>query len=170
VTRRAECGAASGGRYRQSAVSLVERIRRPAALAFVVWTFLVWTTRIGNVWRDDELDTGEQVSRTLLALSFTVLALAVVVTLARRTSPRTARLAVDALAAWTIAVWLVRGVGILLADHGLAFKLVHLVLALGSTLLAVAAGAEARRAEAAAGGGPDAPAGPTSRTGTSTRA
>jgi hypothetical protein len=147
-------------------VPSVARPRRPAAVTFVVWTFLVWTTRIGNIWRDEALDTGEQVSRTLLALSFTVLALAVVATLARRTSPRATRIAVDALAGWTVAVWAVRATGILLADHDLAFTLVHLVLAVGSTLLAVWAAREARRAEAAAGPG----AGEATPAGTSSRA
>ena len=32
--------------------------RRPYALALVAWTFFVWTTRIGNIWRDDALDAG----------------------------------------------------------------------------------------------------------------
>ncbi len=57
--------------------------RHPFALALVAWTFFVWTTRIGNIWRDADLDTGEKVGRTGLALSFTLLAVAVVVALWR---------------------------------------------------------------------------------------
>ena len=34
--------------------------RRPFALALVAWTFFVWTTRIANIWRDADLDTGER--------------------------------------------------------------------------------------------------------------
>ncbi|HET6953854.1 MAG TPA: hypothetical protein VFI47_26050, partial [Acidimicrobiales bacterium] len=71
--------------------------RRPFALALVGWTFLVWTTRIANIWRDADLDTGEQVGRTALAVSFTLLAAAVVVALWRR-SARAATITVGLLA------------------------------------------------------------------------
>ena len=71
--------------------------RRPFALALVAWTFFVWTTRIANIWRDEALDTGEKVGRTGLALSFTLLAVAVVVTLWRRL-PQASLLAVGAIA------------------------------------------------------------------------
>ena len=52
-----------------------------------VWTLLVWTTRIGNIWNDDGLTAGEKWGRTGLALSFTALALAVAL---RRVAPATA--------------------------------------------------------------------------------
>jgi hypothetical protein len=130
--------------------------RRRATVALVVWTFLVWTTRIANIWRDADLDTGERWGRTLLALSFTVLAIAVVVALARRLRQATV-VAVGALAGWTIAVWVVRGVGILAADHDLGFQAVHTALAVVSIALAVLAWWETRR-EAAPTAAP-APAG-----------
>jgi hypothetical protein len=118
--------------------------RRPFALALVGWTFFVWTSRIANIWRDEALDTGEKLGRTGLAVSFTLLALAVVVALWRR-APSAALLAVGALAAWTVVVWVVRGVSILLADHDGAFKLVHVVLGVVSIVLAALAWREARR-------------------------
>jgi peptidoglycan/LPS O-acetylase OafA/YrhL len=118
--------------------------RHRSTVALVVWTFLVWTTRIANVWRDADLDTGERWGRTLLALTFTVLAIAVIVALWRRLLQPTV-VAVGALAAWTIAVWVVRGVGILAADHDLGFKVVHTVLAVVSIVLAVLAWRETRR-------------------------
>ena len=110
----------------------------------VVWTFLVWTTRIANVWRDADLDTGDRWGRTLLALSFTILAIVVVVALRRRLTHATVA-AVAALAAWTTAVWIVRGIGILAADHDGGFKLVHTMLAVVSIVLAVLAWRETRR-------------------------
>ncbi len=106
-------------------------------LALCGATLLVWTTRIGNIWRDDELTSGEQWGRTGLALSFTVLALAVVWALVRRSPWR--RLAVLALAGWTLAVWLVRSFGIATGDHDAAFVAVHLVLAAVSITLSVLA-------------------------------
>ena len=110
--------------------------RHRAALALVAFTFVVWTTRIGNIWGDDDLDTAGKVGRTALALSFTLLAVAVLVTL-RRDDRR--RLAVAALGAWTTAVWLVRGTGIVAGDHEVGFKVVHAVLAVVSIALAALA-------------------------------
>jgi hypothetical protein len=118
--------------------------RHRAAAALIAWTFLVWTTRIANIWRDADLDTGERWGRTLLALSFTVLAIAAGVALWRRLLQATV-VAVGALAAWTIAVWVVRGVGILVGDHDLGFKAVHTILAVVSIALAVLAWRETRR-------------------------
>ena len=118
--------------------------RHPATLALVAWTFLVWTTRIANVWRDAGLDTGERWGRTLLALSFTILAIAVVVAAGRRLGGA-AVVAVGALAAWTVTVWVVRGSAILAADHDPGFKVVHSVLAAVSIVLAVLAWRETRR-------------------------
>jgi peptidoglycan/LPS O-acetylase OafA/YrhL len=118
--------------------------RHRAAAALVAWTFLIWTTRIANIWRDADLDTGERWGRTLLALSFTVLAITAGVALWRRLLQATV-VAVGALAAWTIAVWVVRGVGILAGDHDPGFKAVHTVLAVVSIVLAVLAWRETRR-------------------------
>ncbi len=106
-------------------------------LALCGATLLVWTTRIGNIWRDDELTSGEQWGRTGLALSFTVLAVAVTWALVRRSPWR--RLAVLALAGWTLAVWLVRSFGIATGDHDAAFVAVLLVLAAVSISLSVLA-------------------------------
>jgi hypothetical protein len=125
--------------------------RRPFALTLVGWTFFVWTTRIANIWRDDALDTGEKVGRTGLALSFTLLAIAVVVTLWRRL-PQASLVAVGGLAAWSVAVWVVRDVRILFADHEVGFKVVHTVLAVVSIGLAALAWREARRVRPGATG------------------
>jgi len=98
-----------------------------APLLLAGWTVLVWTTRIGNILGDDDLDTGEKVGRIALALSFTALALLIVWAVLTR-SPRR-RLAIVALAGWSVGVWVVRAVGIVGGDHSAAFIAVHLVLA-----------------------------------------
>ena len=117
--------------------------RRPATAALVGWTFLVWTTRIRNIWTDDALTTGEQWGRTALAGSFTLLA---VVVLAGRWQRATwPAPAVQALAAWTTVVWIVRAVGIATADHDAGFVAVHLVLAVVSIALSALAVREGRR-------------------------
>ena len=97
--------------------------RRPAALTLVGWTLFVWTTRIFNVWGDADLGTGEKLGRTGLALSFTLLA----------------------LAAWTVAVWVVRDIRIVAADHDVGFTVVHVVLGVVSIVLAAWAWQEATR-------------------------
>jgi hypothetical protein len=123
----------------------VARGDRRVVLALVVWTFFVWTARIGNIWRDDSLDTAGKVGRTLLAASFTVLALAVVATWRQRRDATPWQLAVLALAGWTTAVWLVRGTSILLAHHDAGFKAVHTVLAIVSIGLSAWAVVSLRR-------------------------
>lgn len=121
--------------------------RRPAAIALVLWTLFVWTTRIGNIWRDAALTTGEKWGRTALAVSFTVLAVGVAVALWRRA--RWQRSAVAALATWTVSAWVVRAVDIAMGDHDTAFVVVHLVLAAVSIALSLLAVREQRRPERA---------------------
>ncbi len=103
-------------------------------MLLVVWTLLVWTTRIGNIWGDEGLTDGEKWGRTGLAVSFTMLAVAVGVAIYRRVTwlgP-----AVRLLAGWTVVVWAVRAVGIATGDHAAGFVIVHLVLAVVSCALA----------------------------------
>ena len=124
---------------------------RPA-LVLSAWTFLVWTTRIRNIWTDESLSIGGQLSRTALAALFTVLALSVVVVWWRSRStgrvPPGAAPLVRTFAGWTIAVWLVRGVQIALADHSGAFVAVHTALAVVSIVAAVWADRSAHRPSA----------------------
>lgn len=112
--------------------------RRPL-LVWSGWTLFVWTTRIRNIWTDQDLETAAQIGRTALALAFTLFA---VVSIAgwwheRRGLPWTfARRWIAAFAVFTTAVWIVRAVQIALADHGAAFIAVHTVLAVISVSLA----------------------------------
>jgi hypothetical protein len=126
--------------------------RHKATVALVAWTLLVWTTRIGNIWRDGDLDAAAKWGRSALALSFTVLGLVVVVALRRPARPRLLA-AVGALAAWTTGVWIVRFAGIVAADHAVGFTVVHAVLAVVSIVLAGVAWRETRRLAASPGGG-----------------
>lgn len=117
------------------------RSRWSILVAFAAWTLLVWATRIDNIWADAALSNGDKVGRTLLALSFVAVAGVLVVVAVRtfRQPPRPADLRmVTAAAAWTVGVWVVRSAGIALADHGVAFIAVHLVLGLLSSALALA--------------------------------
>ena len=94
-------------------------------LTFACWTVVVWGARIRNAVQDDA-----GAGSIALASSFVVLGLLVVAT-------RGGWRPVVALAAWTVAVWVVRAVDItLLSDHDAAFVAVHLVLAVVSVALA----------------------------------
>ena len=110
---------------------------RPFVVALVAWTFLVWTTRIRNIWGDADLSDTEKWGRTGLALSFTLLGAAVLVGMVQRAG--WSDVAVKALAGWTIGVWVVRSVGIATADHAAGFIAVHLALAVVSIGLAALA-------------------------------
>jgi hypothetical protein len=109
---------------------------------FAGWTLLVWATRIDNIWADAVLTTGGKVWRTLLAGSFVVVGLAVAAVAVRTWRAGAGpidRAVVGAALGWTVAVWAVRATGIALGDHDRAFVVVHLALALLSTVLAWAA-------------------------------
>ena len=121
---------------------------RPA-LALSVWTVLVWTTRIRNIWTDDSLSTSGQLWRTAIAVVFTAFAAVTIGAWARarRAGGAAAPLAawIRAFALWTMAVWVIRGVQIGVADHGAAFKIVHTALAVVSIGLAWWADREVHR-------------------------
>ncbi|MEQ1786612.1 MAG: hypothetical protein ABL966_06135 [Acidimicrobiales bacterium] len=118
--------------------------RLPLTIALCGWTLLVWTTRIGNIWGDADLTDGEKWGRTGLALTFTLLVLAVGWALYQRLAWR--GIAVKVLAGWTVGVWISRSVGIATGDHETSFVVVHLVLAVVSIALAVLAVREEARA------------------------
>ena len=106
-------------------------------MGLVIWSFLVWTTRINNIVADDDLSGGGIAARVLLAMSYTVHAVLTIGAL-RRGSEWLLPL-VAGFAAWTTLVWIVRGVQIALNDHDPAFIAVHVVLAVVSIALAVLA-------------------------------
>lgn len=104
----------------------------------VAWTAVVWVGRIRNVFGDDGLSGGARFWRIVVSVVFLVLA-ALLATVAlgrwhRRPLGSTRVVAVFCL--WTIVFWAVRGGGLLFADHGADFKLVHTALAVVSIGLA----------------------------------
>ncbi len=131
-------------------------------MAFGLWTLVVWATRIDNIWADEGLDTAGKLARTALAVSFVVFA---VLTLAwagreRRHGFRPCTIyLLGPFAAWTVLVWVIRGAGIVVDDHGAAFKVVHTVLAAVSIVLALAAVRALRRDGRAPEPGEPAPVG-----------
>lgn len=104
--------------------------------ALVGWTLFVWVSRIRNVVTDDELSGGGKTGRIIVSVVF--IAGAVALVLIRRSTPERLAPALKAFAVWTIGYWLIRGTGILLADHDGGFKAVHTVLAAVSIALALA--------------------------------
>lgn len=106
--------------------------------AFVLWTGFVWGTRISNTLRSEE-STASKTFSTVLSVLLLALAIAVVVTMVRSWTATIgaggAKVLMSA-AALTGVVWLVRVPQILLADHTVAFKVVHTVLGVVSVVLA----------------------------------
>lgn len=96
----------------------------------------MWATRIDNIVGDESLDAFGRAWRLALALSFVVLAVAAGVRWRRRTGPSGRPLVAVGLAWWTIGVWIIRGGGLALAEHEIAFIVVHLALAAVSIVLA----------------------------------
>ena len=114
---------------------------RRLLVAFGAWTLFVWATRIGTAFEQDDLSGLDRVGRVGMAVSFTLVSLALLAVAWRargRLLTTGELLVVRAAAAWTVGVWAVRGVQIALADHEAAFIVVHLVLAAVSIALAVA--------------------------------
>ncbi len=113
----------------------------PAAL--VAWTLFVWGGRLRNLAQEPG-PIGETSRWSLVgSIAFCLLAALVVVapTVERSRAGRRGlvRPAVGALGALTIVVWVIRGLDIALGDHSLGFIVVHLILAVVSIGLAVAA-------------------------------
>jgi hypothetical protein len=104
-----------------------------------LWTLFVWTTRIDNVLSQDDLTTAGRAARLALALSFTVVGVALLAVAWRargRPLSRVEAVVIDVGCWWTIGVWVLRGVQISLGDHDAAFIIVHAVLGIVSIALA----------------------------------
>ena len=95
-------------------------------LLLIGWTLLVWTSRIRNVVADEDLSTGGRTWRIGAAVVFIGLAGAYAVSL--RWSVSWGRSVLAALVVWTVGWWSIRGIGILLDDHDVGFKVIHTVL------------------------------------------
>jgi hypothetical protein len=139
---------ASGTAAVDSVAPMTPMRLRPAVV-LAAFTLLVWTTRIRNIWTDDTLSTAGQVGRTVLSLTFTAFAVAVLWLWwqgrRRSSADPIAGPVVRTFAAWTVGVWAVRAVQIASAGHDAAFVAVHTALAVVSTALAVRAVRDVRR-------------------------
>ena len=102
-------------------------------------TLLVWIIRIYNLLNDNEISNGERIWSLLVAAIFLLAAMAVVKVLVGNWRDRNllnSRL-VSAFCVWTATWWIVRSVGILIADHEAGFKIVHACIAVIFILLAL---------------------------------
>lgn len=120
------------------------RRRSIAVGLFVVWTVFVWAGRIRNALADDQLTSSERTTSLLLAGGFIAVAAVVSVlaaVAAARPSSRPLAVAtavcVGVAATWTTGVWISRIIGIAGGDWSVGFVIVHAVLAVISTTLAV---------------------------------
>ena len=117
----------------------------------LLWSLFTWGGRIRNTLGDDALSDAERNGALLLSASFVVpaLLLAVLWWLHSGRTPWTGRpvppvggalrIGTLAFAAWTVAVWTVRGIDIaLFSGYEIGFVLVHSVLALVAIGLAAA--------------------------------
>ena len=106
---------------------------------FACLTLLAWTTRIYNLFEDNEVSNGERIWSLLVAAIFLLAAIAVIKILVgswRDRNIKNSRL-IPAFCIWTVTFWIVRSVGILIADHEAGFKIVHVLLATGFILLSL---------------------------------
>ena len=113
---------------------------RRLLVAFGAWTLFVWATRVGTAFEQDDLTGLERVGRVGMAVAFTVLGVGLLLVAWRARGRALGRAEVGLIrvaAAWTVGVWAVRAVQISLADHDVAFIVVHVVLAIVSVALAV---------------------------------
>ena len=106
---------------------------------FVCFTILVWATRIYNLFRDNEISVGEKTWSLFLAIIFLLGAVAITRILVgswRDRNLKKSRL-VPAFCIWTMTFWVVRTVGIVVANHQTGFKLVHVSIAVVFILLSL---------------------------------
>ncbi|MDP6964669.1 MAG: hypothetical protein QGI12_01940 [Acidimicrobiales bacterium] len=102
-------------------------------------TLLVWIIRIYNLFNDNEISNGERIWRLLAAVIFLLAAITVIKVLVGSWRDRNILNShlVPAFCIWTITFWLVRSVGILIADHEAGFKIAHACIAIVFILLAL---------------------------------
>lgn len=108
----------------------------------MAWTLFVWVSRLRNIWSNEDLSTNGQLLRTLFAGIFVAFGVAIARLLwVRRESGLTGadQKLLWLFVTWTIGFWLVRGTGIIVADHTASFKVVHTALMVVSISIALLA-------------------------------
>lgn len=114
--------------------------------SFLIWTVFVWgIVRVRNIMGDAELSSSERtwpliLTATLWVPAAVLLVSLVVALIRKRPFAQAATIGVAVLGVWTTLVWMVRAFDIALASNReLPFIVVHLLLAVISVGLAVAA-------------------------------
>jgi hypothetical protein len=116
---------------------------RSLVVATALWTMFVWGTRVRNIAGDDDMAGAEKAFGFLVCALFIGAAIVMLALLvASRWTSLRAVLPVFAIA--TAGWWALRSVLIVVNDHSMAFRIVHIVLGLISSVLAVAAWRAAR--------------------------
>ncbi|MGI9607106.1 MAG: hypothetical protein ACR2P0_13295 [Acidimicrobiales bacterium] len=116
-----------------------------ARLVLGVWTLAIWGSRLRNAIVDDDLDGGERISATAIAVVFVVLGAGVLLTLWRQLRPH--RSLVRVLAVAGVLRFTVRGPIVLASDEwSSGFKAVHTILWAVTAALSVWAWRELRSA------------------------
>lgn len=127
------------------------RRARVATGSFLVWTVFVWTGRVRNALADPALVGSQKLGPLLLSASFLVpagvLGVAWLTALRRRCWMHSwASVLMRVFASWTVFVWVLRVTDIVMGgDWGVAFIIVHSVLAVVSACLAIWSAVEGRR-------------------------
>lgn len=106
-----------------------------AVWVVVGWTLFMWATRTRLIFTEKDLSLGDVIVRVLPVFLFVALALTLVAGL-RTGRPDLPRL-VAVTAVWTSGYWLVRITLIVIHDHSVGFKAIHVVLAIISTVAVV---------------------------------
>lgn len=118
----------------------LDRFRPRAVTAFAVLTLFIWTTRIPLAWTNDEDTVAEKLLWSTPITLFWLAAAALLVLKARGDgASSTSTVLTRVFAAGTVAYWTIRIVMILAGDWSVGFKVVHSVLAIVSSVAAVAA-------------------------------
>jgi len=112
--------------------------RRTAVIASALWTLFVWFTRVRNIANNDTMSDGARTLAYVVCVVFIGAAIAMLVMLARRQWLRL-RLFLPVVAVVTVGWWALRSVFILVHHHSWAFRVVHVVLGIISSVLAVVA-------------------------------
>ena len=113
------------------------KVGRGKWLPLVIWTLLLWTSRIKNILENSDLTYIAVAIRVLVALIFLLLALLTLRSFLRK---KESQVWLTTLCVWSLAYWPVRG-GLIVMDsnYSFGFKAVHsglIIVTLG--LVAVA--------------------------------
>ena len=102
-----------------------------------LWTLFVWGTRARNIVNDSTLNGGERAFAFAATTAFVAAAIVTIVGVATNWERLRTFLAYAAM--FIVGWWLMRSIIILARDHSTGFRIVHLLLAVISGALAVAA-------------------------------